>query len=456
MKRRMLALVFLLALSLVATNVYAADGFYVQNGRLYDANGNEFVMRGINHAHAWWKGNEDVAIPAIAATGANTVRVALGDGETWGYDDISTVSHIIDLCEQNNLIAVLDVHDTTGLDSSSSLTNAVDYWISMKDVLIGKEDTVIINIANEWYGTWNGSSWAAGYKQEIPRLRAAGLNHTLMVDAAGWGQYPQSIHDYGTEVFNADPQRNTMFSIHMYEYAGGTAQQVKDNIDGVINQGLALSIGEFGIRHTDGDVDEATIMSYSEQKGVGYIGWSWYGNGDNWIYLDIVTDWSGSSYTEWGNVLINGSNGIRETSAIASVFDASNGDSGDGSGTWTNVVAQAEDGYLSGVGNSTSRSGYNGSGYVTGFDNTNDYVQVTINVESAGNYNLKIRYASPYSDKYNYVIVNGQNLGEKFFAQNSNFVDLDLGNVYLNAGQNTIKVQSSWGWIDIDQFVISN
>ena len=26
-------------------------GFYVQDGKLYDANGNEFIMRGINHAH---------------------------------------------------------------------------------------------------------------------------------------------------------------------------------------------------------------------------------------------------------------------------------------------------------------------------------------------------------------------------------------------------------------------
>lgn len=48
-------------------------------------------MRGINHAHAWYKGQESTAIPAIAKTGANTVRVALGDGDQWGYDDINTV-----------------------------------------------------------------------------------------------------------------------------------------------------------------------------------------------------------------------------------------------------------------------------------------------------------------------------------------------------------------------------
>lgn len=49
----------------------------------------------------------------------------------------------------------------------------------------------------------------------------------LMVDCAGWGQYPDSIKYNGKEVFNADSQRNTVFSIHMYEYAGGDSTTVK-------------------------------------------------------------------------------------------------------------------------------------------------------------------------------------------------------------------------------------
>ena len=201
----------------------ATGGFEVIGNKLYDANGNEFVMRGINHAHAWYKGQEDIVIPAIAKTGANTVRVALGDGETWGYDSINTVQNIISLCKKNNLIALLDVHDTTGLDSYSSLDNAVNYWISMKDLLNSNKDSVIINVANEWYGTWDGSSWADGYKKAIRKLRDAGIKNTLMIDCAGWGQYPKSIHDYGKEVFNSDTEGNTMFSIHMYEYAGSDA-----------------------------------------------------------------------------------------------------------------------------------------------------------------------------------------------------------------------------------------
>lgn len=315
-----LAQVVTMATSITAYAASSKGGFKVEGTKLYDANGKEFIMRGINHAHAWYKGNEETAISAIAKTGANTVRIAVGDGDQWGYDDINTLKNLISLCEKNKLVAVVEVHDATGSDDISKLNNAVDYWVKMKDALIGKEDTVILNIANEWFGTWDGKKWAEGYKQAIPKLRKAGIKNTIMVDCAGWGQYPKSIHDYGREVFNADSEKNTMFSIHMYEYAGGDANTIKNNIDGVLNQGLALSIGEFGIKHTNGDVDEKTIMDYCEEKSVGYIGWSWYGNGDEWKYLDIANDWSGNSFSEWGDVLLNCKAGIKNTSKICSVY----------------------------------------------------------------------------------------------------------------------------------------
>ncbi|MCV9888681.1 glycoside hydrolase family 5 protein [Metabacillus halosaccharovorans] len=298
----------------------AASGFYVSGNTLYDATGHPFVIRGINHAHSWYKNDSETAMSAIAATGANTVRIVLSDGSQYTKDDISTVRNLLTLAEENKLIAILEVHDATGKDDMNSLNSAVNYWIEIKDALIGKEDKVLINIANEWYGTWDGVSWASGYKQVIPKLRNAGLNHTLIIDSAGWGQYPASIHDYGKEVFNADPLKNTMFSIHMYEYAGGDSSTVKSNIDGVINQGLALMIGEFGHKHTNGDVDEATIMSYSQQKSVGWLAWSWKGNGSEWSYLDLSHDWAGNNLTSWGNTIVNGSNGLKATSILSSVF----------------------------------------------------------------------------------------------------------------------------------------
>lgn len=295
------------------------DGFYIEGTTLYDASGQPFVMRGVNHAHTWYKNDLETAIPAIADTGANTVRIVLSNGDQWTRDDVNAVQNIIDLLKQHQMIAVLEVHDATGSDDSGALMNAVDYWISIKDALIGNEDTVIVNIANEWYGTWDGAGWADGYKQAIPTLRDAGIENTLIVDAAGWGQYPDSIHQYGQDVFNADPLGNTLFSIHMYEYAGPDASTIKANMDGVLDQGLPLIIGEFGHKHSDGDVDEATVLSYSQQKNVGWLAWSWYGNSGGVEYLDLANG-PGGGLTNWGDTIVNGPNGIQETSQPSGVF----------------------------------------------------------------------------------------------------------------------------------------
>jgi hypothetical protein len=134
-----------------------------------------------------------------------------------------------------------------------------------------------------------------------------------MVDAGGYGQSAATIHSFGKEVLAADPENNVIFSIHMYGTAGNKSR-VKSNIDGVINQGLALCIGEFGWYHSDGDVDEDLILSYCQEKKVGWLAWSWYGNGNPVQYLDLVKDASASpvlavqstngNSCEWGKKIV--------------------------------------------------------------------------------------------------------------------------------------------------------
>ncbi|USB35073.1 glycoside hydrolase family 5 protein [Paenibacillus sp. YPG26] len=313
------ALLFFVGIGSTLPKASAASGFYVNGTKLYDSTGKPFVMRGVNHAHSWYKNDLYTAIPAIARTGANTVRIVLSNGSQYTKDDLNSVKNIISLVSQFKMVAVLEVHDATGKDDTASLDNAVNYWISIKDALIGKEDRVIVNIANEWYGSWNGSGWANGYKAAIPKLRNAGIKNTLMVDCAGWGQYPQSIVDYGTSVFAADTLKNTIFSIHMYEYAGKDAATVKANMENVLAKGLVLIIGEFGGYHQGADVDETAIMKYGQEKGVGWLAWSWYGNSSDLSYLDLATGPAGS-LTSWGNTVVNGANGIKLTSVKAGIY----------------------------------------------------------------------------------------------------------------------------------------
>lgn len=265
------------------------DGFKVDGAKLLDRCGNEFVMRGVNMAYTWFKGSAYTQLEAINKYGANAVRIVLGNGKQYAEDDAASVKKIIDKCKEYGMVAILEVHDVTGSDKIADLLTAANYFAGLASVLKGTEPYVIINIANEWHNSSSGSNWCDGYKQAIPVIRKAGLRHCIMVDAGGYGQNAATIHTYGKEVLAADAENNVIFSIHMYGGAGNT-NKIIPNIDGVINQDLCLCIGEFGWFHSDGDVDEEKILSYCQQKNVGWLAWSWYGNGSPVQYLDVVKD----------------------------------------------------------------------------------------------------------------------------------------------------------------------
>ncbi|MEU8168936.1 cellulase family glycosylhydrolase [Micromonospora sp. NPDC049004] len=315
-------LALLLAVLAFSQPAHAAAGFSVAGGKLYDANGTEFIMRGVNHAHTWYP-QQTSSFADVKALGANTVRVVLASGDRWTRNTNADVANVISLCKANRLICVLEVHDTTGYGEQSgaiTLDRAVDYWLSLADVLVGQERYVIVNIGNEPYGNQNYASWATDNANAIKRLRAGGLTHTIMVDAPNWGQdWSFTMRDNAASVFAADPARNTVFSIHMYGVFD-TAAEITDYLGRFRAAGLPIVVGEFGFNHSDGDPDEDTILAYSQANGIGWLGWSWSGNGGGVEYLDMATAFNPASLTTWGQRVFNGANGIRQTAREASVF----------------------------------------------------------------------------------------------------------------------------------------
>jgi mannan endo-1,4-beta-mannosidase len=319
----------LLALILLATTpvttTHAAVGFHISGRNLLDANSNNFIMRGINHPHVWYPG-QTASFANIKAAGANTIRVVLGGGR-WGPSSASDVSNIITLCKTNKLICVLEDHDTTGYGEDSaatSLATAVNYWKSIQSVLTGQEAYVIINIGNEPYGNTNYGNWVNDTKNAIIAMRNAGFQHTLMVDAPNWGQdWSFTMRDNAASVFASDNARNTIFSVHMYGVYD-TAAEIQSYIGAFVNAGLPLVIGEFGFNHSDGNPDEDTIMSEAQARGIGYMGWSWSGNGGGVEYLDLVTNFDPNQRTSWGTRLIAGANGLQQTAVQCSVYNGTN------------------------------------------------------------------------------------------------------------------------------------
>ncbi|GAA3968430.1 cellulase family glycosylhydrolase [Streptomyces marokkonensis] len=299
----------------------AATGLHIGDGRLLEGNGNDFVMRGVNHAHTWYPG-ETQSLADVKALGANTVRVVLSDGHRWSENSPEDVAAVVGQCKANRLICVLEVHDTTGYGedaAAGTLDHAADYWIGLKDVLAGEEDYVVVNIGNEPWGNTDPAGWTEPTVAAIGKLRAAGFQHTIMVDAPNWGQDWQGVMRANAQsVYDADPTGNLIFSIHMYSVYD-TAQEITDYLNAFVDAGLPILIGEFGGPADQwGDPDEDTMMATAEQLGLGYLAWSWSGNTDP--VLDLALDFDPSRLSSWGERIFHGADGIARTAKEATVF----------------------------------------------------------------------------------------------------------------------------------------
>ena len=120
------------------------------------------------------------------------------------------------------------------------------------------------------------------------------------------------------------------------------------------------------------------------------------------------------------------------------------------------ALAEAEDGILTGVTVADSEPGYSGSGYIyaNSFDASGDSISVSLTPPVEGDYELIIGYYGGHGDKYQYIDVNGANIGNIYFPQTTDWAAVSAGTVHLNAEPNTITMRHHWGWMHVDYFRI--
>jgi Cellulase (glycosyl hydrolase family 5) len=190
-------------------------GFFVLNGDLYDANGNEFRLRGVDRNHY-----DSDSAAGIAKSKANAVRIFVETnyGQTWaGLAKIVQTDHI-----GNNEVPIITAPSTTAGTATSCNTDAAtltdvvaNSWVASASTWTALDKYSIVNIANEW-GPSNSTVWRDSYIAAIASMRAAGYLGTLLIDAGGCGQDINDLVSYSSAVFNSDPQRNIMFALHLY------------------------------------------------------------------------------------------------------------------------------------------------------------------------------------------------------------------------------------------------
>jgi mannan endo-1,4-beta-mannosidase len=255
-------------------------GFFVIGGKLYDANGNEFRIRGVDKLHFDW----DSGSMGIANAKANTVRwdidftraaatnLALlqgGAGQTSG----TIYNHIVVMPGMWDLPA----GTLTCSNDTSILTAAVALWVAQASTWTQIEKYSILNIANEW-GPSSSTVWRDSYISAIAQMRAAGYHATLSITSGGCGQDNADLVKYAQAVFNSDPEKNVIFDRHVY---GGDpdATTLASDAAALAALGLPIIFGEFGpgmnIGPTPTLLTPPSVIQTAEKYGFGWMAWAW-------------------------------------------------------------------------------------------------------------------------------------------------------------------------------------
>ncbi len=366
-----------LLLSVMRPAYNTGTGFFVKDGLVYDANGNEFIMKAPNTIHSWGSYNSNYsAIDQIAKTGANAARAVmyqpiLGTSNGWtdAADTPARRKAVVERYLANGMVVIPEDHagiqDSAAQSNPAALHEVTTHWIDNAAWLKQYEQGVILNIANEWgpVANANGSNtvWRDSYITQVNRLRngadgtigtADDITNLIMIDAGGWGQDFNTLRLHAQQVLDADPQHNIVFSIHLYgswrdesrpfEVNGAANSDygpwdVKTRLQSLTNRAvrLPLVIGEWAWEDFRDFSNSGApyagyrtkrVMQIADELGIGWAGWSY--NQSAPVTLNMVSgSGSGSVYntstdlSEWGDALTNDPQyGFKASAKRATVF----------------------------------------------------------------------------------------------------------------------------------------
>ncbi|GAC1347294.1 MAG: hypothetical protein NVSMB27_12430 [Ktedonobacteraceae bacterium] len=284
--------------NLLGDTTIETPGFFVLGRNLYDRDGTNVLLRGVNKMSVWDDPPDPgslISFTEIKKTGANTVRIVwaitsdlkLGGPPT----SMATLDSLITNAKANHLIPMIELHDATC--DWSRLKDLVDYWIQPAVVtILQKHQTyLLVNIGNE-VGDSNVSQadFVAGYSDAVQRMRAADIHTPFVIDASGCGQDLQMLNDTAAPLLAADPDFNLIFSVHAYwsKECDFDEPKIRSMLQQAVALGYPLIVGEFSqyggwpckspgasMCSPAGEIDYKTILSACHEHQIGWYAWEW-------------------------------------------------------------------------------------------------------------------------------------------------------------------------------------
>ncbi|CAF0733740.1 unnamed protein product [Brachionus calyciflorus] len=323
--------------------------FCINGTKILDSNRRPFLIRGINNAHADWDNwSRSWALKSlnkIAEYKTNTVRVQWRMKINNNDLTLSHLENIIVTAKNLGMVSMVQLHDATGDSDPNALKSCAQWFVNHLSLFQKHKQYVMINIANEWspWGT-SGADWKNAYLTAINLIRSAGWQGIIVVDAPAYAQDPNAIIQYGSDIMFHDKTNNKngniLFSLHTYVQWKKTNgdYQFRNHLTKIVDKGLPVVIGEFADKHPEhpscqwADIDYLDLMKVCKERDIGYLGWSWAGNGWdcnqsiaalNMIQGDqqVESTWTQGVLSDWGKKIYDTPlYGIKATSVKASIF----------------------------------------------------------------------------------------------------------------------------------------
>lgn len=309
-----------------------AETFFVRDGQLFDKTGHWFVARGVNNPHNYYPGLAYTGLTRIKELGFNAVRIVWcadtlvrsGRCDPKDIHSLAELERVLAKLRSLELVGILNLQNATGSNDPADLVRLVDWYTrpDVRDLLVRYQDMLLLNIANEWHGSWDDPNhiYRRTYQSQIPRFRQAGLKHVLLVDARGWAQQFSSIPENYAAFRAIDP--NILMSIHMFDQFGDPAKVTAD-IEAARAENIPLIIGEFSCSHYPGQpVACEAILDAAKNwdHPVGLMAWSFSGNGSPLEPLDVVSNKDWTTLSPFGKRIVHHPSGIKATAKTACIF----------------------------------------------------------------------------------------------------------------------------------------
>jgi hypothetical protein len=327
--------------------------FHVENGQIFDPDGNPFIVKGVTAVYGAFAGGDvknygtsdyddqfhtyESDLLEISSLGVNLIRLMVSvPGSSYYNSNYASyygsesnykaeIDKIVQLIRANNMIAYIIPHHPP---YDPVTTNFVSYLANTY-----KDDPYI------WVGTSNEpdtctstscwQNWQNWHDQYVRAIRATGYQSPIIVNGVYWSGRIDKILQYPLHDNNGNVDMNLIYGPHQYANDAtnfwtdslNEVEQYRTGISDDPNNPYAIIVDEFGndnggkrnINWSSGFTDylaEWTLgISQHQENGITYqhsiggdgvIAFAW-----RWSDGNKMVDWYGFARTQWGNIFVD-------------------------------------------------------------------------------------------------------------------------------------------------------